>query len=66
MPREVKIGVETGNGSVQILEGIEENDTIVLSGQFMLDSESSIREAIRKMTAGGGEGSTEGMEHIGH
>lgn len=66
VPREVKIGVETGNGSVQILEGIEENDTIVLSGQFMLDSESSIREAIRKMTAGGGEGSTEGMEHIGH
>ncbi len=66
VPREVKTGVETGNGSVQILEGIEENDTIVLSGQFMLDSESSIREAIRKMTAGGGEGSTKGMEHIGH
>jgi Cu(I)/Ag(I) efflux system membrane fusion protein/cobalt-zinc-cadmium efflux system membrane fusion protein len=66
IPREVKLGVETGNGSVQILEGIEENDTIVLSGQFMLDSESSIREAIRKMTAGGGEGPKEGMEHIGH
>jgi Cu(I)/Ag(I) efflux system membrane fusion protein/cobalt-zinc-cadmium efflux system membrane fusion protein len=66
LPREVTLGVETGNGSVQVLEGIEESDKIVLSGQFMLDSESSIREAIRKMTAGGKEGSTEGMEHIGH
>jgi RND family efflux transporter MFP subunit len=66
VPREVMLGVETGNGSVQILDGIEENDTIVLSGQFMLDSESSIREAIRKMTAGGNEGSTKSMEHIGH
>lgn len=66
VPREVKIGVDTGNGSVQILEGLGKNEKIVLSGQFMLDSESSIREAIRKMTAGGKEGSTEGMGHSGH
>ncbi|NIO16041.1 MAG: efflux RND transporter periplasmic adaptor subunit [Deltaproteobacteria bacterium] len=66
VPRNVTLGVETGNGTVQILEGIEENEKIVLSGQFMLDSESSIREAIRKMTAGGGEGSPKGKEHLGH
>lgn len=66
VPREVKLGVDTGNGSVQVLEGLDGGDRIVLSGQFMLDSESSIREAIRKMTAGGGEGSMEGTGHAGH
>lgn len=66
LPREVTLGVETGNGTVQVLEGLDADEKIVLSGQFMLDSESSIREAIRKMTEGGGEGSMKGMGHAGH
>jgi rubrerythrin len=34
----------------QILAGLKEGERIVTSGQFMLDSESQLREAIQKMT----------------
>jgi len=48
-PREVKIGVEGNNDEYQVLEGLKENEEIVVSAQFMLDSESRLREAIQKM-----------------
>ncbi len=48
-PRDVKIGVEGNDNEFQVLEGLRENEQIVLSGQFMLDSESRLREAIQKM-----------------
>jgi Cu(I)/Ag(I) efflux system membrane fusion protein/cobalt-zinc-cadmium efflux system membrane fusion protein len=47
--REVKIGVEGGENELQVLEGLKEGDNIVVSAQFMLDSESRLREAIQKM-----------------
>jgi Cu(I)/Ag(I) efflux system membrane fusion protein/cobalt-zinc-cadmium efflux system membrane fusion protein len=47
--REVEIGLEGNENEFQVLEGLEENDEIVLSAQFMLDSESRLREAIQKM-----------------
>lgn len=48
-PREVLTGVEVGGGKYQILSGLEEGEQIVTSAQFMLDSESRLREAIQKM-----------------
>lgn len=48
-PREVKIGLEGNENEFQVLEGLSEGDEIVLSAQFMLDSESRLREAIQKM-----------------
>ena len=33
----------------QVLAGLKEGERIVTSGQFMLDSESQLREAIQKM-----------------
>ena len=48
LPKEVKMGPE-GEGMTQILSGIEEGETIVTSGQFLIDSESNLREAINKM-----------------
>jgi len=48
-PRDVKIGLEVGNESYQVLDGLKEGDEIVLSAQFLLDSESRLREAIQKM-----------------
>lgn len=47
--REVKIGVEGGENLYQVLDGLKEGETIVVSAQFMLDSESRLREAIQKM-----------------
>jgi Cu(I)/Ag(I) efflux system membrane fusion protein/cobalt-zinc-cadmium efflux system membrane fusion protein len=48
-PREVRIGVEGNENEFQVLEGLKEGEKIVISGQFMLDSESRLREAIQKM-----------------
>jgi len=48
-PREVKLGM-TGEGWYQILSGLEAGDEIVTSSQFLIDSESNLREAIQKMT----------------
>jgi len=49
-PREVVLGPR-GNGHIQILEGLADGDEIVTSAQFMIDSESNLREAIQKMIA---------------
>ena len=49
-PRDVRVGAETADGVVQILAGLAPGDTIVTSGQLLLDTESRTREAIAKMT----------------
>lgn len=48
-PREVKIGLEGNENEFQVLDGLNEGEEIVLSAQFMLDSESRLRDAIQKM-----------------
>ena len=48
-PRQVTLGVEGEKNTFQVLEGLNEGDTIVTSAQFMFDSESRLREAIQKM-----------------
>ncbi len=47
-PREVRLGLQ-GSGSYQVLEGLEGGEEIVTSAQFLIDSESSLREAVNKM-----------------
>ena len=44
----VKLGIQSA-GQVAVLEGIEDGDEVVVSAQFLVDSESSLREATRKM-----------------
>ncbi|MFV0435957.1 MAG: efflux RND transporter periplasmic adaptor subunit [Desulfopila sp.] len=48
-PREIKIGIESEANTYQVLEGLIEGEEVVTSAQFMLDSESRLREAIQKM-----------------
>jgi RND family efflux transporter MFP subunit len=48
-PREVKIGIEGDENEFQVLKGLREGEEIVVSAQFMLDSESRLQEAIQKM-----------------
>ncbi len=48
-PREVNIGLEGNENDFQVLDGLKAGEEIVLSAQFMLDSESRLREAIQKM-----------------
>lgn len=48
-PREVTLGLALDKGRVQILSGIAPNEEVVTSGQFLLDSESKLKEAVQKM-----------------
>ncbi|MBF0186744.1 MAG: efflux RND transporter periplasmic adaptor subunit [Magnetococcales bacterium] len=47
-PRTVRTGLETG-GRTEILEGIKAGEDVVISGQFLLDSESALRESFTKL-----------------
>lgn len=47
-PRDVRPGVNS-EGWTQILEGIEAGEQVVVSAQFLIDSESKLREAAAKM-----------------
>jgi len=47
-PQKVLLGLMY-RGRTEVLEGISENDEVVVSGQFLIDSESALRESFRKM-----------------
>jgi hypothetical protein len=47
-PRRVRMGLAGGDGLVQVLEGLAPGEAVVTSGQFLIDSESRLREAIQK------------------
>jgi len=47
-PRLVEVGHAADDGMVQIVAGLLPGEPVVVSGQFLLDSESRLREAIRK------------------
>ncbi len=65
-PREVKIGVEGNNYKFQVLDGLSEGEEIVVSAQFMLDSESRLKEAISKMLEIRRQGSSRSHEGESH
>jgi Cu(I)/Ag(I) efflux system membrane fusion protein len=47
-PRKVVVGVDS-EGQVQILEGVKAGEIVVTSSQFLIDSESKLKEATAKM-----------------
>jgi RND family efflux transporter MFP subunit len=49
LPKQVTLG-PVGKGMVQIISGLKEGETVVVSGQFLIDSESNLKEAVEKMT----------------
>jgi Cu(I)/Ag(I) efflux system membrane fusion protein len=46
-PREVRAGAESGP-DIEILEGLQAGEEVVVSGQFMIDSESQVRSSLRR------------------
>ncbi len=48
-PRTVVLGLEAEHDQYEVISGLQAGDRVVTSGQFMLDSESQLREAIQKM-----------------
>ncbi|MEM1178509.1 MAG: efflux RND transporter periplasmic adaptor subunit [Acidobacteriota bacterium] len=49
-PRDITLGQETG-GFVQVLAGLDDGDRVVTSAQFLIDSESTLREAVLKIVS---------------
>ena len=49
--REVKTGIESGEYT-EITEGLEEGDKVVVSGQFLIDSEASLKGSLTRMSDG--------------
>jgi Cu(I)/Ag(I) efflux system membrane fusion protein len=47
-PRDITLGPE-GDGYAQVLAGLSGGERIVTSAQFLIDSESNLREAVAKM-----------------
>lgn len=47
-PRMVTMGLPADDGMVQIVDGLLPGEAVVTSGQFLIDSESRLREAIQK------------------
>jgi len=50
-PRDVLLGISAA-GYSQVLEGVAVGEQVVVSSQFLIDSESKLREATAKMIAG--------------
>lgn len=51
-PRKVQTGVTTDGGKIEVVSGLKPGEMVVTSGQFLLDSESNMREALAKMIKG--------------
>jgi len=47
-PRKVSAGLRSGDNQFEVLSGLAPGERVVVSGQFMLDSESRLREATMK------------------
>jgi Cu(I)/Ag(I) efflux system membrane fusion protein len=50
LPRQVVAGLESGD-LVEIRTGLEEGETVVTSGQFLIDSEASLKAALDRVSA---------------
>ncbi len=59
-PRIVELGVPA-DGWVEVLAGLTEGEEVVVSSQFLIDSESKLQEALRKFTAPQPETDMKGM-----
>ena len=61
-PRDVTIGIESGDGYYEVRSGLAAGETVVTSGQFLLDSESRLQETIAKLLSIGQPGRDPAMQ----
>jgi membrane fusion protein, copper/silver efflux system len=53
-PRQVELGVQ-GGGYQEVRRGLQAGELVVTSSQFLIDSESNLKEAINKMLGASGQ-----------
>ena len=63
-PREVTTGLVGDRHMTEVLSGLNEGDLAVVSGQFLIDSESQLQEALRKMV--GPDPAADHSDHAHH
>ncbi|MEK7781038.1 MAG: efflux RND transporter periplasmic adaptor subunit [Verrucomicrobiota bacterium] len=64
-PAELKLGARSGD-YYEVLEGLSEGDKVVVSANFLVDSESSMKAALESLMKGGGSGAEAQPGHAGH
>ncbi|MGR8932235.1 MAG: efflux RND transporter periplasmic adaptor subunit, partial [Gammaproteobacteria bacterium] len=64
-PRTVILGLNS-EGKVVVLDGVKEGERVVTSSQFLLDSESKLREVAAKMTDPNNSDDGQPMDHSSH
>jgi membrane fusion protein, copper/silver efflux system len=52
-PRDVTLGLPGNDGTIEVRSGLQPEEVVVTSGQFLLDSESRLKEAVAKHLSGG-------------
>ncbi|MFA6286113.1 MAG: efflux RND transporter periplasmic adaptor subunit [Opitutaceae bacterium] len=66
-PRTVELGARTADNRYEVRSGVVAGERVVTSGQFLLDSESQLREAIQKMLRNTEDAkATPPADHSGH
>jgi Cu(I)/Ag(I) efflux system membrane fusion protein len=50
-PRAIRTGAR-GDGYIEVLDGLQEGETVVVSATFLIDAESNLQAALRAFTAG--------------
>ncbi len=66
-PRDIAIGLDSADGWLEVRSGLSEGERVVISSQFLIDSESNLQEARRKFLSVKGAKEAEGaMDHSAH
>lgn len=64
-PAELKLGARRGD-YYEVLEGLKEGDKVVISANFLVDSESSMKAALESLMNAGSGGGAAQPGHTGH
>jgi RND family efflux transporter MFP subunit len=68
-PREVELGLDSGDGWFEVSQGVDPGEQVVVSSQFLIDSESRLKEAVQKLLGAKHEmpdAADEQHEHMQH
>lgn len=64
-PAEVKTGMQTPE-RIEIISGLQEGDTVVTSGQFLIDSEAGLRASLKRLQTARDDPAPQEDEHASH
>jgi multidrug efflux pump subunit AcrA (membrane-fusion protein) len=65
-PRDIELGLDSGDGWLEVLSGLKDGEDVVVSSQFLIDSESNLQEAVQKLLAArADDASKEESDHSG-